>query len=150
MTTEVIVAESAPPPPTVDAATSQEVVTTVADATVEVARIEADRDIAIAEIQAETTAEIVAASETASERNLGMELEECRQNIAAHRSETAEALSAIREQLSSIQTRLTPPEPLPQNRPPSEESEVTPVNPEAREAAGRAEERPKRSRYRLI
>lgn len=86
-----------------------ETVETVAEASVEIAGIEAARDIAIAEIAAETTTEIIAAEDNRTIEQLRLEIVECRT-----RAEVAEAQNTeLTAQLLTLQqsTPLPAPEP---------------------------------------
>lgn len=95
-------------------AVEAEAVIAAAETVVEVAAIEAERDVTIAEIKAETeVAAVEAVAEVAAEQS---ELEQCRQNIATLQAETAELRAQIAA-LSILPTSTTlepslPPSPL--------------------------------------
>jgi small-conductance mechanosensitive channel len=94
----------------------------------EVAQIEADRDVAIAEIQAETQeAAIEAAAEIAEDQE---ENSEWRRNIEATQATLATQCANLSEQLSSIQTQLTKLAEPPASLPPSESAAETPASQE--------------------
>jgi len=97
----------------------------VVDACVEVAAIEAERDVAIAEIQAEVAS--VAIEEAKVFEATQQELEECRKNIATLQV----TVTDLQTELHLIQQVLM--ERLPQPNPPAEENvsqEVMPDNQE--------------------
>lgn len=102
-----------------------EAVETETDAQVEIARIEAERDVTIAAINAEVEeARIEGVSEAVAEQTSeNEELERCRLNIA----ELEMKVATLETVLQLIQQSSTPPE-LPQMENPSEEEsgEVTP------------------------
>lgn len=150
MTTEtVIVTDNAP-------ATSQEGEASgasVAQAAVEIAEIEANRDVAIAEINAETRLEEVARVEAVwnaqdADSARQREIEECRQSIATLGQQMLEMRTETQEQMQLILSKLTPQEPPPQSQSESASSEVTQANPE--EAAPPVEKRAKKKPHRWI
>lgn len=115
---------------------------------VEVAQIEADRDVALAEIHSEAATEQVEAqakaqvqaAEAIAEGNEG--LEECRRNIASQQTE----LTSIRETLQSIQAKLEATEMEPPQSPEPESVVVEDLP--AAETAPEAPPKPKpRSRW---
>lgn len=132
MTTEVIIADNTVPlAPAVPAIGGEIPTEPVADAAVEIAQIQADRDVKLAEIHTEAEAERVAivekvwtAQDADNERK--REIEQCRAEI----TELKTGQTTIAETLQSILTKLTPAEPPPPNLPP-ESVEKTPDNPEA-------------------
>lgn len=134
MTETVIVTEnSAAETPAAEAPA----VEAAAEAAVEIAQIEADRDVAIAEIQAETAeTAIEAAAESDAEQaeedeqfdDLAEGLEECRQNIVTIQAQQSETVAL----LSSILERLPPAQP-PQPEPNPEQESVNADGPQAAE-----------------
>jgi hypothetical protein len=115
-----------------------------ADAAVEIARIEGETAVALAEIQAdenERQAEVLA--ETI---NNGMETElgECRITIQNLEAENSGLKSRVTDLEAQLSTRMEPPSPEP-NQPLEPESvEQTPANPE--QAAEEKAEPPKRAK----
>lgn len=121
----------------------EEVAETAVDGAVEIARIEANRDVAIAEIQADSLETAVEASADAAAQS---ELEECRSRIASlEASNIAQAteLETLRAQLILPASENSPANPPP----PLEEGEgVAP--PEA--ATAPEPEKPKRKHHKWI
>lgn len=114
-----------------------------AEAAPVVAQIEADRDVAIAEIHAETDqAAVEAAAIVAAQVG---ENDEWRRNIETRLSETTIRLSGIADQMSSIQTTLTTLASAPVSRQEDGGGEVTPGNQEVPEPPA-----PRRKPYRWI
>ena len=114
-----------------------------AEAAPVVAQIEADRDVAIAEIHAETDqAAVEAAAIVAAQVG---ENDEWRRNIETRLSETTIRLSGIADQVSSIQTTLTTLASPPVSRQEGGGGEVTPGNQEVPEPPA-----PRRKPYRWI
>lgn len=143
MATEVTIAESKPAE-VVTTDTTEAAVETVADASVEIAKIEADKEIAIAEITAEMA---VTQTEAVVAFNAETEISSCRQSIET----LASKLTTMETSMLSIQERLIATELTPPSQPPAEgESlEVTPANPE--EAEPPPMEKPTRKKkFRLI
>lgn len=135
MTTEIVVSET--PPVTADE-TSPPLpdVAPLADAAVEVARIEGETQIALAEIRAETE---VAAIEQAAENT---------ENDAWRRSIETQIMET-RETLQSILSKLTPAEPAPPN-PESESVAALPVADEQQPTQETQTEKPKVNKRRWI
>ncbi len=126
MTDEVVVVEPR------DETETTEQVEKVAEASVEVAKIEADRDVEIARIQAEASEHAVDVAGTIAEQELDeedaqdrliadmqQELSECRTQLSA----MAELVGTLSGQVSSIQEQLTP-APANLSEPPPGESVV--------------------------
>lgn len=120
-----------------------EVIEPVADAAVEIARIEAERDITIAAIQSETTQAVVEAeTEQAAESD-----EQWRANIENRQVELDRKLDLLLE-LSSTPAQSTEPEPSQAETPPEPVSgEVTPDSPGAANPAPEPQKRAKKSRW---
>jgi hypothetical protein len=108
----------------------------VAEAAVEVAEVNAERDVAIAEIQAEVASDAIAAASV--ESALQAEVSQCRQNLESltlQVAQIAEQQLLIRETLTSLEQQQTnPPEVV-------AESVETPDNQEAREPEPRKKKR---------
>lgn len=126
MTTEVIVAETPPASTVISPEGGTE---PIAEAAVEIAKIEARKEIKLAEISAETTVlQTEAVTRASAEYNAQAEVEQCRWEIAELRAGQA----ATQEALALILTKLTPAE-LPPPNPLPASVEVTPANPEVAE-----------------
>lgn len=122
---------------TVSAATAE----TLAEASTEVAQIDANRSIAIAEINAETERAAIEASRDINAANAAeqSELQQCRQSIETLGNQVA----TLAETVLSIQTRL---EASPPNPSPSGEAE----DPEKTEAPPKPEQARKKKALRWI
>lgn len=120
-----------------------EAVVAAADASVEIAQIDADRAVAVEEIAAETARVGIEADK---ERNtqIQVELEQCQQNIATMQA----SLSTVQEELKLILSRLTPLELLLPQTPAVDESVESAVMPGNQEVPAQAQ--PKRKALRLI
>lgn len=132
----VIVASpsSSPEPsePTIDAPAAE----AIAEASTEVAQIAADRDVAIAEIQAEVASEAIeAASESTAAET---EIQQCRQSIETLGNQVA----SLAETVLLIQTKLA-------EAPPNLQSEGE-VDPEKTEAQPSPEQQRKKKALRWI
>lgn len=93
-----------------------------ADATVEIARIEAERDVTIAAIAAQT--------ETAHADNMDARIDECQAQIRTLTETTETRLSSIQQRLIELGEMIAPPPSLP-----SEKEDGPKENPEATEVA---------------
>jgi uncharacterized coiled-coil protein SlyX len=127
------------PAPIVD----EESVDALADASVTVAAINAERDVELATIQADLERDVQAAITERTNRELETELEECRTQI-----------TTLKRQMELLTEAMTPPPstaPPPNPTPPNVEDvghEVTPDSPEApQEAPPEAERKRARSRW---
>lgn len=124
---------SDPEPPTIDAPAATEA---LAEASTEVAQIAADRDVAIAEIQAEVASEAIeAASESTAAET---EIQQCRQSIETLGNQVA----SLAETVLLIQTKLA-------EAPPNLQSEGE-VDPEKTEAQPSPEQQRKKKALRWI
>lgn len=130
-----VVTTEAETPATQAEVIAAETVAAVAKTAPEVAQIQADRDVAIAEIQAETQeAAIEAAADIAED---DQENEEWRRNIEASQTALTQNLATLTEQVSSIQATLTQMASLPQNPSLDESVAATPASQEVPEEVAR-------------
>lgn len=136
---EITVVETPPieTAPTVAEVLAVEQTEAVVEAAVEIAEIEAARDVELAEIQAETTQAVLAADEAmTTERDV-----EWRQNIEARLNSQDQTQQTILSTLQTLTERLPPNQPLEPESP-----EVTPESQEAPEP----KPKPKAHHHRLI
>jgi hypothetical protein len=119
-----------------------ESVAALAESKVLVAEIQADRDVAVAEIAAEVAVAHIEAEEAAEDDNTQQRLDECQRNIETIQSAQAEQSSL----LLLILERLS--EQLPPTPPPAEESVA--LMPDNQEASVPQAPKPKPQKYRLI
>ena len=128
------------------------------EAAVEIAEIEAGRDVTIAEIQAETAETAIEAQTQEDETWLREELAGLRasqeataenlQNANLSLTTQAEQIAALAETMAELSSRLTPPPPLPAEPEALEPEEALPASaadqPALDGAASPAERRPRR------
>lgn len=117
---------------------SEAVAEPVTEAAVQIAQIEAERDITIAAIQADVTTTAIEAEAEEQDES------EWRQNIENRLAETNSRLEQVTEMLSTLGRSEQAEANLPENPEPAS-ADPTPVNPEA-EADQSAPEPPKRAK----